>query len=122
MQSLSELAASVHEDGFFQRLLAQVDDWDALLELRDSDSFDSRWVQACTMVDSHEHVAPASAEQVWQLREQVFKACFRITRNAEVAACVSDDIGLLGDALGKQVMTPWLHEMLAAYQAGRFPS
>lgn len=122
MQSLAELKAVVHQNDFFQRLLGNIDDWDAVLELRDSDSFDGRWVQACTVVDSREHAAATVAEEVRQLREFVFKACFRITRNAEVAACVSDDIGLLGDALSKQVMTPWLDEMLAAYCEGRLPA
>ncbi|BAP45373.1 putative uncharacterized protein [Pseudomonas sp. StFLB209] len=122
MQSLAELTAVVRQDDFFQRLLGNIDNWDAVLDLRDSASFDSSWVQACTMVDCHEHVSPEAAEQVRQLREYVFKSCFRITRNAEIAACVSDDMGLLGDALGKQMMTPWLRDMLAAYCSERFPS
>ncbi|MCO8171455.1 hypothetical protein NJC40_27185 [Pseudomonas sp. 21LCFQ02] len=122
MQSLAELTAVVRQDDFFQRLLGHIDDWDTLLERRDSESFDSRWVQTCTMVDCHEHVSSTAAEQVRQLREYVFKRCFRVTRNAEIAACVSDDMGLLGDALGKQVMTPWLRDMLGAYCSGRFPS
>lgn len=65
--------------------------------------------------------SPNDESAISVLREFAFKETFRVTEDPEIAAYVSDDIGLIAEALAKSHVTPWCEKMLASYHAGHIP-
>ena len=56
------------------------------------------------------------------LREKAFRLAFRASGNADIAACVSDDIELIARSRSSGRIDGWPTEVLwDAYRNGRFP-
>ena len=121
LKKLEELSALIKQENFFDFIGRNVD-WDAALDKRDQPEFDDLWVKNNESLKNHVYFEDDSQREVNYLREYVFKEVFKITNNSEVAGYISDDFGLLGEALAKSRMTDWLYEMLKSYMSGKFPS
>lgn len=63
----------------------------------------------------------APSPSVDSLRELSFKRALAITKSDEAAGYISDDIGLVADAVRGAVSDPWLSALVASYASGMFP-
>lgn len=99
-------------------------DLDAILDSRESASFDDAWVTSWHTIEhawSARSMAPEGRRAVRVLRRVAFLATSRATCQHEVAGCVSDDFELLGKAALLGIDTPFLAGLWAAYASGTIP-
>lgn len=121
MRDLIALVHRVQEEGYFESVIAGIEDWQVFLEKRDQPPFDKCWIDAFNAVQRFSYQSPNDEAAISVLREFAFKETFRVTEDPEIAAYVSDDIGLIAEALAKSHVTPWCEKMLASYHAGHIP-
>ncbi|MET3824039.1 hypothetical protein ACVK00_006830 [Burkholderia sp. PvR073] len=116
---LLEMDAILSAPGFFD-FLGDVD-CDRVLASRDAEPFDARWMTAFDEVDG-EPGAALDKRAVDALREKAFRLAFRASGNADIAACVSDDIELIARSRSSGRTDGWPTEVLwDTYRNGRFP-
>lgn len=101
-------------------------DIDAYLDLRDADPFQAQWQAAFEAVEAGKagqkpHIRKLLDRDNALERERVFKQVFRASGSSELAAYLSDDVGLLYEAEFLHVENDFLNEMVQAYAAGRLP-
>lgn len=118
--NLDKLHREISETRFFEELSA-VDNWDEALGQRDQAEFDNAWTESQRALSSKHYLHHADEIEVTNLRESVFKAVFRLTCNAEAAGYVSDDFGLIGEAVAKDCLSEWIEWLLKVYRSGKFP-
>jgi hypothetical protein len=118
--NLDKLHREISKIPFFEGLFA-VDNWEEALGQRDQAEFDHAWADSQRSLSSKPYLHHADEIEVTSLRESVFKAVFRLTSNAEAAGYVSDDFGLIGEALAKDCHNDWIEWLLKVYRSGRFP-
>jgi hypothetical protein len=118
--SLDKLHREIINTPFFERLSA-VDNWEEALDQRDQAEFDHVWTDSHRSLSSEPYLHHADEIEVTNLRESVFTAVFQLTSNAEAAGYVSDDFGLIGEAMAKDCHNEWIEWLLEVYRSGRFP-
>ncbi|MFP3847637.1 hypothetical protein [Pseudomonas sp. W5-01] len=118
--NLDKLHREISETRFFEGLSA-VDNWDEALGQRGQAEFDNAWTESQRALSSKHYLHHADEIEVTNLRESVFKAVFRLTSNAEAAGYVSDDFGLIGEAVSKGCLSEWIEWLLKVYRSGKFP-
>lgn len=121
MKDLSAFTHLIHGKGFFEALAADVEGWEALLDKREQPAFDNAWGNAFEALREMSYQNPVAEADVTSLRELAFKAMFRLIDDAEIAAYVSNDIGLIADALAKGLVSTFCDQLLASYKVGLFP-
>lgn len=119
MNTMSHLLSSVTDPIFFDRIFTKVINWDHKLDERDVDEFELSW-SAC-----HQQVSEICAdgdEKFKKIREGVFKRVYQITKDSELAECVSEDIGLIAQSFESGYENEFVTILWAAYRRGEFPS
>lgn len=91
----------------------------AVLDQRDADPFDSAWTTAFAAIEALKQQTPVPANDA--IREQAFKSVYQHGPGGDLAAYVSDDFGLLHDALALGGNDPWLVALLASYLRETLP-
>lgn len=115
-----KLHREISEARFFEGLSA-VDNWEEALGQRDQTEFDNAWTESLKALSSKPYLNRADEIDVTNLCESVFKAVFRLTSNADAAGYVSDDFGLIGEAVSKGCLSEWIEWLLKVYRSGKFP-
>jgi hypothetical protein len=118
--NLDKLHRKISESRFFEGLSA-VDHWEEALGQRDQAEFDNAWTESQRALSSKPYLSRADEIEITNLRESVFKSVFRLTSDAEAAGYVSDDFGLIGEAVAKDCHNEWTEWLLKVYRSGRFP-
>lgn len=118
--TLNELSREINDPIFFQGL-SNIGNWDDALDKRDQADFDDAWTASNSAVSSKQYIDPDDEAAVTNLRESVFKEVFRLTENSEVASYVSDDFGLIGEAVAKGCFTGWIEWLYEVYSSRKFP-
>lgn len=77
-----------------KNLNLQSDDINDYLDYRDSQDFDSHWIQAFNDLENHDF-PDEFIYQITEIREQVFKDIYKSTQSSELASYLSDDIELI---------------------------
>jgi len=121
MKDLAMFTNLIHDKDFFELIAAGVEDWEALLDKREQPAFGNAWASAFEALREMSYQSPMAEADVTSLRELAFKAMLRPTGDAEIAAYVADDIGLIADALAKGLVSSYCDHLLASYKAGLFP-
>ncbi|WP_242449044.1 hypothetical protein [Burkholderia metallica] len=116
---LLEMDAILSAPGFFD-FLGELDG-DRALGRRDAEPFDARWMASFDAIDGDPGAA-IERPAVDALREKAFRLAFVASGNADVAACVSDDIDLVARSRLSGRVDDWPTQFLwDAYRSGRFP-
>ncbi len=93
---------------------------DDLLDERDEDVFSLKWMNEYDAIESlktkHTH-----QDLSFSLRERIFKEVYNQCGNSELAGYVSDDFGLLIDAVAVHHKSTWLNALLNSYALGMIP-
>ncbi|MCE5172989.1 hypothetical protein LQV63_27380 [Paenibacillus profundus] len=121
VESLDYLLDTIHGDLFFERVFSSELDWDDLLDRRDAGEFDENWTVNNELLKTVD-VKMFSDSEIDRLREFVFKKVFAITQHSELAGYVSDDFGLIGEAVQRNAFRPWVRGLMNHYIEGKFPT
>lgn len=100
------------------------EDYDNILENRDSDEFSKKWMEVydqVSMIFKNNSIDPGYAQIIKRLRERTFKAIFEHTQSSDMAAYLSDDIGLLLEAIVCNYNNSWLNGLWKKYSEGEIP-
>ena len=96
-----------------------------ILDERDGPPFDTEWIVRFEQIEAEKRANPLPTDvttAIAELRESAFLLAIQRWSSHDVAACVSDDMGLLGDALALDSYDPWINGLLRAYANGRLPN
>ena len=94
-------------------------DIDCLLDERDKDIFAKQWTAEYSNI---EKIKSRNNEKlIDKYREKIFKIVFKQTDNDDLAAYVSDDFGLLADALNSDYRSRWIEALQFYYINGKIP-
>jgi hypothetical protein len=116
------------------KLVLSADAIDEALDRRDRTDFDKIWVDASRRVEAKKRsvgVQPAipggqvlddADKRVTRLRELAYLQSFDGWQSPDLAGEISDDFGLIGDALSLGMSEPWVEALLRSYEHHRFPS
>lgn len=79
---------------------------------------DSYYLEDCVMV---EFLQVFSAVKEFSIREEAYKITYNATKSPELAGYISDDFGLISDALILNYSDEWLNALAKEYIKGRIP-
>lgn len=110
----------IHSKGFFETVIAGVQDWNALLAQRDDERFDAEWCSSYQALLNIPYRSHEDEEAAARVREHVFKKVCALTGSSEVSGYISDDFGLIMDAVLKVSDNAWASLMFSNYIEGVF--
>lgn len=99
-------------------------DCDAILDLRDSETFDSNWINLYNQMEQVKLKKGFSEESKRfsdEYRKNAFLQVYNLSQNSDLAACISDDFGLIFDSIQLGVTTPWLDKLIQSYRSSKIP-
>jgi hypothetical protein len=110
---------------FFETIDHEECDPGEYLDMRDKPEFDGAWVEADAVVEAAKASFALAAELEpvnTNLRKAVYMRCIHTFGSSDLAADVSDDAGLVFDAMAMEVENEWIGRMMESYRRGRFPA
>ena len=122
---LRVLLASVEEGNVIERMQLAPEQIDVVLNRRDDAGFDGPWVQTFGAIAAKKAALGLRGDAdplVTRLRKAAYISAFRRWKSADLAAAISDDFGLIGDALILGYVDPRLDALLSDYLSQVFPS
>jgi hypothetical protein len=99
----------------------QVDD---LLDNRDESQFSDEWMKIYHDISNKKltsFIDEITNQQIDLLRERVYKKVYLYTSSSDLAGYISDDFGLIGDALHVNYNNGWLSALLNCYIENTIP-
>lgn len=118
MLMASEILSRINGGSLLGNVFAQNVDWDAALDARDAPDFDTAWSLSYEKISA---ACPPESSTVKEIRESAFKKTYAITKSADLAGYVSDDMGLVAWAADNQLEIEFVDELWKTYAHGRFP-
>ncbi len=122
MPTIDELLQALSANQLLNSELFAEQDLDAVLDLRDSEPFDSAWIASFNAIASQWQAADMQPTAVDALRQQAFLHASRHTQQHEIASYISDDFELIGKMLLLQLDEPFIAHLLHEYQQQRLPA
>ncbi|APC17383.1 hypothetical protein BLL42_17160 [Pseudomonas frederiksbergensis] len=119
MITASEILSRINDGVFLELVFKENPDWDAELGSRDSVEFFSAWNASYETITSS---CPPEDGSIKEIRESAFKKVYQITKNPDLAGCVSDDLGLIAQAFKNKVDIDFINDLWKAYTQGSFPN
>ncbi len=97
---------------------------ESILNLRDDDRFAAAWTRCWQDVEAQKALCRLDNSQELmsaRVREIAFLRAFERWQSSDLAAYISDDLGMIADALSLKIMNSWVEELLQSYLAGIVP-
>ena len=93
-----------------------------ILDERDDNFFSEQWMQAYNEVEKQKKQQGVPATYSEDIRKKAFNIVLQITDNDDLAAYISDDLGLILDAEKVNVNNSWINALWQSYKNGKIPS
>ena len=97
-----------------------IEDIDLILDERDIDIFDSEWIRNYNAIKGIINT-PKIKKLIESIREISFKITYDLTHSSELAGYISDDFGLIAEALFLNYNDDWLNVLAKEYVENRIP-
>lgn len=97
------------------------DDFDMILDQRDEDSFSERWMEIFDNVKEKIIKDKVNKMITDNVREKVFKLVFSLTSHSDLSSYISDDFGLISQAIEVKYNDYWLNSLWLEYKNGSIP-
>ncbi len=123
-KQLLEFQAKIAFLDLFRHIVESEGEWNRMLDLRDENAFESEWLRVDEEIRAREAEMLLEDDErkvLEQIRERTFKIAFQNTRNAEIAASVSDDFDVMARAKRVGLNNSWLDNLIQEYATGKFP-
>lgn len=91
-----------------------------VLDMRDDEVFDNKWIQNYELVNNYK-IDDDTCQLIDMIREIVFRKIYDITKNSDLAACVSDDFDLMCKAYVLNINNDWLANLANTYVQKKMP-
>jgi hypothetical protein len=96
---------------------------DQVLEERDSKIFSQNWMQIYSLINLElPRLDKGQSELTTCIREEAYLRSFARWKSADLAACVSDDFGLIADSAALNIGHPGIDYILQCYKKGAIPT
>jgi hypothetical protein len=109
------------EQGLVSKLIIPHNEINKFLDERDEPFFTEAWMKAFRQIEVIKGGKHDADPRVSRLRELAYLQAYEQWQSPELAAYISDDFGLLGDALATGISVAWLNGLLDAYLNSKFP-
>src|SRR5262249_14776165 len=91
------------------------------LDQRDDPRFAETWMKAFRQIEMKKEDKQDAESRVRRLRELAYLQAYERWHSPDLPAYISDDFGLIGDALVTNYSHGWLNGLLGAYLDLKFP-
>ncbi len=99
-----------------------IDDIEQLLDNRDISVFDNEWIRNYNEIKAMKTSIPPEVNKlVESIREIAFKITYDSTESSDLASYISDDFGLIAEALFLNYNDDWLNALLKEYTKSKVP-
>ncbi len=125
MNEISKLIEEIKEGKLLSQSVFKDLRPDEILDKRDSDPFDSKWVNCFKEIEKRLRNFPLTEEienEIHELREISFKVTSEATKQHEISSYVSDDFELISKAIYLRLNNNFANEMLESYRENNVPS
>lgn len=124
MDSVNEVLSALDEGRIIERIsFPPEQDVASILDERDSDEFSSRWMDSFNSIEQQKGALDSPLVQcVTAIRESAYLRAYTRWKSSDLAAYISDDFGLIGDAIASGIHDPWVDRLLQSYMNGMIPS
>lgn len=95
-------------------------DVDELLDLRDSDEFDSEWMRVYNIL-SEIDIGDFQKQLIDSIREKSYLQAYNLLDSSDIASCVSDDFEIICKACISSYDDKWLNSLIVSYAKNKFP-
>ena len=122
MDELDTLLARMRSGDYIASISLPDDNVADALQHRSADEFSSEWMRVFRVVESAKRNKTSGEDsRVRQLRELSYLQSYHRWHHPDLSAYISDDFGLIGDALEVGHYDPLLDALFSAYASGTFP-
>jgi hypothetical protein len=124
MDSIEELLTLLNEGQVIERISISTDqEIELILDSREREDFSSQWMESFDNVESQKSsMENRLAESVAQIRKVAYLKSYARWKSPDLAAYISDDFGLIADAIAMSIADPRLDLLLNSYLAGAVPA
>lgn len=99
-----------------------INDIDLILESRDRDAFDSEWIRNYNIIRRNKNLDIPEIKKIIEfIREVSYKATYEATHSSDLASYISDDFGLIAEALIIDYNDYWVNALANQYVEERVP-
>ena len=125
-ENLLIIKQGITEGRLLPAQILDVYDCDEVLDQRDNDSdFEKQWLRINAEIKKllqDRNVEYEIQQLAEDIRRESFLAISRVTVQHEIASYISDDFGLIAEALMVEYDDPWLNGLWVAYKNHRLPT
>ena len=121
METLENIIVLVEKSQILNEATFSGVDLDAILDIRDSDPFDSDWINANKELETSWLDHNPNSEEVESLRELVFFKVSKLTNHHEISSYVSDDFELIGKCIALGHENEFIQRIHDTYISGKLP-
>jgi hypothetical protein len=124
MDSIEELLTLLNAGQVIERISISTDqEIELILDSREREDFSSQWMESFDNVESQKSsMENRLAESVAQIRKVAYLKSYARWKSPDLAAYISDDFGLIADAIAMRIKDPWLELLLNSYWNGAIPT
>ena len=124
-ETLLILKKTIEEGQLLSEQILSAYNWDDLLDIRDSDEdFEKQWLRANAEVKkllAELNLGNEVQQIVEDIRRESFLAASKLTSQHEIASYISDDLGLIAEAVIAGYDDAWLNGLWLAYKRHCLP-
>jgi hypothetical protein len=121
MDKLRKLLQKMEHASIVPNLSLKQEEIEAALDQRDDPHFAETWMNAFRQIEAKKGSKQDAEPRIGQLREMAYLQSYERWQSPDLAAYISDDFGLIGDALATNYHNAWVNGLLHAYLSLRFP-
>lgn len=98
------------------------EDYYTILDKRDCDTFSEQWMQIYNIIEQLKAQMNIPATYNENIRKKTFVIVLDITNNDDLAAYISDDLGLIVDAIKVGANSQLINALWLSYKNGVIPT
>jgi len=121
VDKVGNLLEKIEQRSIVPNLSLTEEEIEAALNQRDNPQFAETWMKAFHQIETMKRAKQDADPRIGRLREVAYLQAYERWRSADLAAYISDDFGLIGDALATDYNDSWMNGLLYAYLSLRFP-
>ncbi|MBW9158484.1 hypothetical protein [Clostridium tagluense] len=100
-----------------------VDDLDSIMDSREESNFDKQWIRNYNKINEKRYLINFKIKElIDSIREIAYKITYAFTESSDLAAYVSDDFGLIAEALVLNHNDEWLNTLGKKYLENKIPN
>ena len=124
MNKINQLEKLLLTGKLLSKDIFKIEDIDLILDSRDEECFDDEWIRNYNSIKSIETKIVINSENeatIETICEISYKITYEATKSSDLAGYISDDFGLIAEALLIDYKDDWLNALASEYVRERVP-